>query len=242
MEAGLSFNLIFNQLKIFFFLLFLAEWHDDDLVAQCLAFFLGGFAPVALTLCFASHELALNQNIQEKLYQEIDSVQKQLDGKPLTYEHLQRMKYMDMIVSETLRRWTQSAANNRYVNKPYILDSGNGNKIKLNIGDAIWFPVQGLHMDEKYFSHPNKFDPERFNDNNKQNINQSVYMPFGIGPRNCIASRFALMECKSLLYHLVLNFQLNKCKKTQNPLQLKRNSGNVDAENGLWIELKLRER
>lgn len=217
------------------------EWHDDDLVAQCLAFFLGGFAPVALTLCFASHELALNKDIQEQLYAEIVAVQTQLAGKSLSYEQLQGMKYMDMVVSETLRRWTQSAANNRYVNKPYVLENVDGHKIQLNVGDAVWFPVQGLHMDAKYFPNPEKFDPDRFSDENKHNIGSSIYIPFGLGPRNCIASRFALMECKSLLYHLVLNFHLSKCVKTQDPLQLKRNSGNVDAENGFWIEVNLRD-
>ena len=42
----------------------------------------------------------------------------------------------------------------------------------------------GLHYDEKYWEEPNKFDPERFNSENKGKINGAVYQPFGFGPRS----------------------------------------------------------
>lgn len=53
-------------------------------------------------------------------------------------------------------------------------------------GDLILIPVIGIHLDPKYFADPDKFDPERFNDNNKRNILPYSYIPFGVGPRNCI--------------------------------------------------------
>lgn len=41
-------------------------------------------------------------------------------------------------------------------------------------------------MDPKYFPKPEVFDPERFNDENKKNIVPGSYIPFSIGPRNCV--------------------------------------------------------
>lgn len=41
----------------------------------------------------------------------------------------------------------------------------------------------------KYFPDPEKFDPERFNDENKNDIMAGTFIPFGIGPRNCIGKR-----------------------------------------------------
>jgi Cytochrome P450 len=32
-------------------------------------------------------------------------VQSQLNGKAITYEQIQRMKYLDQTISETLRKW-----------------------------------------------------------------------------------------------------------------------------------------
>lgn len=44
--------------------------------------------------------------------------------------------------------------------------------------------------DPKYYPDPETFDPERFSDDNKSNIEPMSYLPFGVGPRNCIGSSF----------------------------------------------------
>lgn len=116
-----------------------------------------------------AHELALNTEIQEKLYQEIDAVCNQLNGKKLTYEVLQKMSYMDCVVSETLRRWTLLSTQERLVSKPYVLQDKNGNKIQLNTGDGVLFPFGAIHNDPKYFPNPEKFDPERYSTYSSRN-------------------------------------------------------------------------
>jgi cytochrome P450 family 9 len=49
-------------------------------------------------------------------------------------------------------------------------------------------PIRSLHYDPRYFSDPDRFDPERFSDENKGKIVPGSYLPFGIGPRNCIGT------------------------------------------------------
>lgn len=85
-------------------------------------------------------------------------------------------------------------------------------------------------MDEKYFPNPERFDPERFNDENKKKIVHGSYMPFSVGPRNCVGSRFALMFMKIAIFYLVLNFRLELCEKSTYPIQLKLNTAFVDAD------------
>ncbi|GIY40515.1 cytochrome P450 4V2, partial [Caerostris extrusa] len=46
-----------------------------------------------------------------------------------------------------------------------------------------------LHRDEDVFPDPEKFDPERFLQENKS-IPEFAYVPFGAGPRNCIGRYF----------------------------------------------------
>lgn len=138
--------------------------------------------------------------------------------------------------------WPQIVISDRVVNKPYNLDVGDGKIISLKEEDIVIFPIQGLHYDPKYFPEPNEFRPERFSDANKGSIVAGTYMPFGIGPRNCIASRFALMECKACIFHLLLSYKLEMCPKTQYPLKLKKGSGAVEPENGFWMRIKSREK
>lgn len=77
----------------------ITRWEDDDITAQCVLFFLGGFESTATLLSFAMQELIENLDVQHKLQQEIDEVHTELCDEPLTYEILQKMKYLDMVVS-----------------------------------------------------------------------------------------------------------------------------------------------
>lgn len=72
---------------------------EDDLTAQCFIFFLAGFDTSSTCMSFTAHELAANPEVQQKLLLEVDAIKEELGGKPLTYEALQKMPYLDMVIS-----------------------------------------------------------------------------------------------------------------------------------------------
>jgi cytochrome P450 family 9 len=108
-------------------------WDDDDLAAQCFLFFLGGFDTVnslnhskdrmlnmlifqvATTMSFMAHELAVNPDAQQKLYEEIKEMNDDLDGKMINYEQIQKLKYLDQVLCETLRLWPPAPVKNGFV-------------------------------------------------------------------------------------------------------------------------------
>jgi hypothetical protein len=53
-------------------------------------------------------------------------------------------------------------------------------------------PVLALHRDPKYYPEPERFDSERFNEDEKTRRHHYVYLPFGEGPRICIGTFTAL--------------------------------------------------
>lgn len=61
-----------------------------------------------------------------------------------------------------------------------------GTDLVLKKGQSVVIPSVALHYDAEYFPDPEKFDPDRFNEQNKGLIQPFTYMPFGEGPRNCI--------------------------------------------------------
>jgi len=83
----------------------LQEFIDDDemWVAQGWIFFIAGFETTSHLLQTLTFHLAKNPEVQEELYREISEVRDALNGKPVTYEALHKMKFMDMVVSEGLR-------------------------------------------------------------------------------------------------------------------------------------------
>lgn len=107
-------------------------------------------------------------------------------------------------------------------------------------GRTCFIPIFAYHRDPNFFPDPMKFDPDRFSDENKHNIDPDTYLPFGIGPRNCIGSRFALMEVKTIFYYLLKNFSFEVTAKSQIPLQLATSLVSVKPEKGVWVGLKPR--
>jgi cytochrome P450 family 9 len=79
------------------------EWDDDDLAAQVVLFFLAGFETASTLLCFATHQLATHPDVQSRLQEEIDMTLIK-DGGNLTYEAVQGMKYLDMVVSGMVQK------------------------------------------------------------------------------------------------------------------------------------------
>ncbi|KAJ3665307.1 hypothetical protein Zmor_000807 [Zophobas morio] len=212
---------------------------NEDITAQALVFFLGGYDTISSTTSFVGYELAINPQIQQKLRQEISKTHKTY-GDNITYEQLLDIKYLDMVVAETLRKWPQAIWLDRKCTKAFEItpERSGESPIKINEGDICWIPVYGLHMDPNYFPNPDVFDPERFSDENAKNIKAATFLPFGSGPRNCIGSRFALLEAKIILYNLLLEFEFVPTEETQNPIKIKRDSVLLLAEKGFPVGFK----
>jgi cytochrome P450 family 9 len=216
------------------------QWTDVELMAQCFVFFLAGFETSSTLLTFAAYELAVNPDVQTKLHEEIMATHADLGGKTLTYEALQKMKYLDMVISEALRKWPPAPLTDRLCVKDYHLKCDDYD-FTIEKGNFCWIPVYPLHHDAKYWPNPEKFDPERFSDDNKANINAGAYLPFGVGPRNCIGSRFALMESKAVFYYILLNFSLVVTTETQVPVKIAKGMAGLAAEKGVHLQMKPRK-
>ncbi|XP_063825174.1 probable cytochrome P450 9f2 isoform X2 [Ostrinia nubilalis] len=215
------------------------KWSLDDLVGQVFIFFTAGFETSASTLVMCIHELALNPKAQDKLHEEVLQFSQ---TKKLTYENIPAMKYLDCVLNETLRKWSAAIFMDRTCVKHYELPPPRegGKPYLLKPGDVVYNMVNAIHMDPKYFPEPEAFIPERFSDENKHNIEPFTFMPFGMGPRACIASRFALLELKVLMYFLVLNFKFLKCEKTMDPIRLINKGFLIQAAEGTFIKFESR--
>lgn len=211
-------------------------WTDDEIVAQCFGFFIGSFDTSSTLLTFAAYELAVNPNVQQKLYEEIREMNRQISPQRLSYDAIQKMKYLDQVVSETLRKWPPLPQTDRVCIKDYVINNGCS-QLRIDKGGCVLIQIYCIHNDPKYFPDPDRFDPERFSDENKGNITPGTYLAFGSGPRNCIASRFALMKIKSLLYYLLLHFSLEPNEKTQIPLKLKKVALSLQSDDGVQLNL-----
>ncbi|CAG9828103.1 unnamed protein product [Diabrotica balteata] len=212
---------------------------NEDITAHALIFFFGGFDSVSSTMCFAAHELATHPDIQTRLREEIDQGFEEGKGK-MTYEVLMKMKYLDMVISECLRKWPNFPGIDRECSKEYVIqpESPDEEPLIVEKGSILVLPVMSIHHDPKYFPDPERFDPERFSDENKGKIKEYTYFPFGLGPRNCIGSRFALLEMKALFSYLLHHFEIVPIADTLIPPQLMKRNFNLMPIDGMRLGLK----
>lgn len=182
-----------------------SELTFDEVAAQVFIFQLAGYETSSITLTFASYELVMNPDVQERARKEIRSVVKHFDNE-LCYEAVFNMPFLDQVVNEALRKYPP-ALNlfRRVVDATYNIP---GTPVTMKKDDLIAVSIMGIHHDPQLYPDPEKYDPDRFLPDQVQNRHPMAFIPFGEGPRNCIGLRFALMEIKLALSKLLLNFRM----------------------------------
>ncbi|CAG2183396.1 unnamed protein product, partial [Oppiella nova] len=180
-------------------------------------FLIAGYETTSTTLTACAYELALNPDIQQKLYDEINGAIDS-DGE-IPYDVLTRLPYLDAVLSEALRLHTPPLRFARTASADYTLgDTG----IIIKKGQQVEIPIHAIHLSAEYYPDPFRFNPDRFMPENRGTITPYTYLPFGGGPRNCIGMRFALLEAKLCLAHMIGKYRLFRCQRTDDQIQCKR--------------------
>ncbi|XP_054161002.1 uncharacterized protein LOC128959081 [Oppia nitens] len=207
---------------------------EEEMMAQAWVFFVAGYETTATTLTFATYELALNPDIQEKLYDEVITA---IDAKgDIDYDLLSRLPYLDAVISETLRLHPPAVVLSRLASQDYKL--GNTG-ITIKKGQRVEIPIYAVHHSEEYYDQPFSFIPDRFLPENRHKVKPYTYIPFGAGPRNCIGMRFALMEAKLCLAQVVKRYRFVRSPQTDIPLILQ-NSQALNSPKRVVVGIQMR--
>jgi cytochrome P450 family 6 len=207
----------------------------QDIAAEAFIFFLGGFDTSSNLISFVLFELANNQDVQKRLRDEIFDAVNENGGK-FTYEMIFEMKYLEMVIKETLRKFPPAFNVLRRSKNEFKIPNTN----LMIPGDTdIHVSVYSLHRDPEYFPNPEKFDPERFSPENIEKIKPFTFIPFGFGQRACIGKRYASMKTKIGIAKLVLNFEIFRCEKTPDePVEYKKTGLFLNSANKMWLKMK----
>uniref|UniRef100_A0A8C1WFX3 unspecific monooxygenase n=1 Tax=Cyprinus carpio TaxID=7962 RepID=A0A8C1WFX3_CYPCA len=172
---------------------------DHEILSQSFIFILGGYETTSTTLTFLLYNLATNPDCLEKLVEEIDT------NFPPDVSTLASLKHALGMSCCFLRSSKKTVEING---------------VTIPKDTLVGIPTYVLCRDPQLWESPDEFRPERFSPESKSVINQYAFLPFGLGPRNCIGMRFALMIMKILVVKLLQNFSVETCKETQIPLEM----------------------
>ncbi|WP_270181102.1 bifunctional cytochrome P450/NADPH--P450 reductase [Alkalihalobacillus sp. CinArs1] len=173
---------------------------DENIRFQIITFLIAGHETTSGLLSFALYYLMNNPEKLKKAQEEVDRVAG--DSIP-DYKQVKQLKYVRMILNETLRLWPTAPAFSLYAKEGTTL----GGEYNVEKGDVFTLLLPELHRDRSIWGEDvESFVPERFEDPSA--IPQHAYKPFGNGQRACIGQQFSLHEATLVLGMVVQHFDL----------------------------------
>ncbi len=213
---------------------------EDMVIATAMVLLIAGYDTTGNTLSYFFHEMVKNPEIQDRLRDEIDEAYESGTDKTgrLPYNTVQSMEYLDMVLNETLRMYP--AAGNaifRECIQDYKLP---GTNIIIKKGQEINVPTYGIHMDPTYYPDPEMFDPERFTKEARAARHPMAFLTFGQGPRQCIGSRFAIVEMKVGIVKILREYILKSGPRTPTKVDLDPEAFTLTPKTPMLIQVERR--
>ncbi|XP_075979729.1 cytochrome P450 6B6-like [Anticarsia gemmatalis] len=214
------------------------EITDDVIGAQAFVFFVAGYETAATSMTYLLYSIALHPEVQDKLIQEIDNVTMAHNGE-ITYESLKEMKYLDKTFFETLRMFSVVDPLQRRALEDYKIP---GTDVIIKKNQIVLLSVSGIHRDEKYYPNPEVFDPDRFEPELAGARHPCAYLPFGVGPRNCIGMRFGALQSRLCIAKILSKFRVETCERTKIPIGVQPDRAIIGPSEQIFLNIVPRTR
>ncbi|XP_050327904.1 probable cytochrome P450 313a4 [Bactrocera neohumeralis] len=210
------------------------KFEKEDVIIESISLIGASFETVATAIYSGLVMLSMHMDVQEKLFQEINSIWSENDIQ-VTYDHLKEVPYLDMVVAETLRLMPSIPI----VGRQTIHQTKLTSDLILPPKMQVIVPIFTLHRAKTWWGpKAHLFNPDNFLPENIAKRNPYVYMPFSKGARNCIGWRYAEIAVRILLIVLVQNFKFSTEFKYEDLHFVDHVSLWYDVEPNIRVELR----
>jgi cytochrome P450 len=150
-------------------------------------------------ISWTCHLLASYPEVQEKLRDEVaEKLQKWKSPAEIPLAGLDDTPYLSAVTQESMRLFPPAPLMFRTDPKKNI---------------HFVFPIWAMQRHPAFWDEPDKFRPQRWFDKTP-----TAYMPFGAGPRFCIARRSSIIESKVILMEILSRFSIELWERKRTPV------------------------
>ena len=179
---------------------------QEEIKVQSLLMLFAGHETTTSMLTSMAMALAQNPQVLEKARAEQQVLAQQQDEEATaapTLEQMQQMPYLDAVIKEAERMFPPVGGGFREVIKPIDF-----NGYRVPAGWLALYRIEAAHLDERCYSQPDTFDPDRFLSPRSEHKRYDYSLvAFGGGPRVCLGMAFAKLEMKIMMAMLLRQYE-----------------------------------
>lgn len=172
---------------------------DDEIRDEALILLMAGHETSATAMAWCLYYLMRNPEVRRELEREVDEI---AGDRPLTAEDYSRLPYAKAVFNEALR----IAPPIYFVGREALEDCEIGG-YRIRKGTIVQPCIRVVHWNERHFRRPSEFRPERWLEQPPAHP-RHAFLPFGYGPRICIAWGFATMEAVLVMATIARRWRL----------------------------------
>lgn len=175
------------------------RFSERELTDEVAFFFLAGHETSASALSWTLYLLANDQSAQDRARAEISEM---TSGAAPDFSALRRLRFTRDVFREALRLYPPVAS---FIRQPTA--SGDLGGCPVHARDVVAVTPWFVHRSPRNWSHPDRFDPDRFQTVEGRQSMRGAYLPFNVGPRVCSGASFATQEAMLILAALLSRFR-----------------------------------
>lgn len=184
---------------------------DQDIIDHMIFLMMAAHDTTTSSLSSTCYALAKNPHWQDRIRQEIAAV----DGDQLLYADMPAFESAGLVLKESLRLYPPLPTIPRCAIKDCSFD---GYEIKK--GDMVHVSPGFTQRLPNLWTDPDNFDPDRFAPPRAEDRqHKHAWIPFGGGAHKCLGLKFADLQVKLVLFHLLKNYRLEVGADYQMPYQ-----------------------
>lgn len=158
------------------------------------------------SVCFA---LAKNPEWQDRIRDEINAH----PTDHLSYEQMPEFDTASLVLKEALRLYPPLPTIPRAAIKDCEF-----NGFKIEKGDKVFVSPAFTHRMSEIWSNPDHFEPDRFSfERAEDKKHKHAWIPFGGGAHKCLGIKFAELQIKLILFHLLKHYRITVASDYEMP-------------------------
>ncbi len=173
---------------------------DVQLLDEVVTILMAGHETTANALSWTWFLLDRHPEVGRRLRAELDEA---LGNRAPGLEDFSNLQYAGRIIDESMRLYPPVW----WLDRRVMEDTEIGGYLIPKKSIVVVSPFI-LHRHPDYWEEPERFDPERFRPESTAKRHPFTYLPFSLGPRQCIGNNFALLEARLIFACVAQRYQV----------------------------------